>query len=184
MTEKFKCQIRNHTDKTITLKSPKNYIHRNFFIKGHTKLTVAFDDEAFFLSAYERIVYKKSGKIDCIKRKNFRRDLEFPTCKFLNLGGSFFEVMVIAPYDSLILPKGIEIVRHVPFYSFYSDFESVTIAEPKTVAVPVLMSPGEIKMEERQNIIYTKRPEKDLKKIKQMREQSYLRSVGLGSAGE
>lgn len=178
--ERFKTQIRNHTDQTVTLKSPKNCVHRTFFIQPHTTLTIAYSEEAYFLAPFERVVYKKSGKVETVKRRGFKRDLAFPATKFLNQGGAVVEILMIQQNDSVHLPLGIEVERSVPYYSFYSDFESVTIAKPRERFVPLLNNPGQLKRELVQNIVYKKRPKAELERLKKMREKSYLKSVGLG----
>jgi hypothetical protein len=184
MSEKYKCQIRNHRDDTVMLKAPKNYVYRTLFIQPHTTLTIAFSEEAYFLAPFERVVYKKSGKVETVKRRGFKRDLAFPVVKFLNRGGHMSEVVRVSDNDSQILPLGIEVERSVPFYSHFAEFESVIIAEPKEVVVPVYNSPGQHKTEKRQHIIYKKRNGKDLERLKKMRQVSYLRSIGLGASGE
>ncbi len=181
MSEKFKTVIKNNQDQFVILQSPKNYIHRMLRIPPSSSLTVIFDDVNHFLAPYSKITYFKSGKISCQKRSGFKKEMAFPTTRFLNRGGASVEVLPIQQNDSLHLPKGIPVERNIPISSFYSDFSEVIIAEPKSILVPVLMNPGQLKEEKKQQIIYKKRPEKDLQKILQMREASYLRSVGLGT---
>jgi hypothetical protein len=181
MTEQFKTVIKNNQDQFVILQSPKNYIHRMLRILPSSSLTVVFDDANHFLAPYSKITYFKSGKISCQKRSGFKRNLEFPICRFLNDGATDTEVLRIADHDAQVLPRGIEVVRHVPIHSHFADYESVTIGKPKEVVVPIYNNPGQHKTELRQNIVYKKRPEKELQRIQQMREASYLRSVGLGT---
>jgi hypothetical protein len=175
----YKTQIRNHSPNTINLPAPKNYVHRTLFIQPNATVTISFRDEAYILSGYERITYKKSGKVETKQRAGFKRDLEFPVVCFLNDGNTETEVLRIADHDAQILPRGIEVVRHVPIHSHFADYESVTIAKQKECYVPEYNT-GNLKRELRQNIQYRKRPQKDLDRLKKMRERSYLKSVGLG----
>jgi len=180
MGEKLKTVIKNNQDQFVILQSPKNYIHRMLRIPPSSSLTVIFDDVNHFLAPYSKITYFKSGKISCQKRSGFKRNLEFPICCFLNDGNTETEVLRIADHDAQVLPRGIEVVRHVPIHSHFADYESVTIAKQKEHYVPEYNT-GLLKRELRQNIVYKKRPEKELQKIQKMREAAYLRSVGLGN---
>lgn len=175
----YKTQIRNHSPNTINLPAPKNYVHRTLFIQPNSTATIAFSDKAYILSGYERITYKKSGKIETKRRDGFKRDLEFPVVRFLNDGNTETEVLRVADHDAQVLPRGIEVVRHVPIHSHFADYESVTIAKQKERYVPEYNT-GQLKKELVQNIQYRKRPQKDLDRLKKMREASYLKSVGLG----
>lgn len=179
MTEKYKTQIRNHCSRIVNLPAPKNYVYRTIFLQPNATVTISFSDPQYLLAPYERVVYRKSGAVDCKKRAGFKRDLKFPTCRFLNNGNTDTEALRITDHDVQLLPRGLEIVRHVPFFSTYAEYESVTISQPKERFVPEYNS-GNLKRELRPHIIYKKRNGKELERFKKMREASYLKSVGLG----
>jgi hypothetical protein len=181
--EKFSTVIKNNTDSVVTLKSANNYVYRYFYIQPQSSLTIHFSDEKYFLAPYEKITYKKTGRIDCVRRKGYKAPKpSFPSTVFLNNGPNDTEVIILDSNDTVQLPRGIAIEHQTPLFSFYAEFERVEILPPKQVPVPVVMSPGTIKYESRPNFQYKKRSPAELKKLKKMREDAYLKSAGFGRA--
>ena len=191
----YSTEIVNKTDKPIQIRNPivgqevrssgwGSTIYNKYYsfippYGGSIKLK--FVDNGYFLCPYERVIYRKNGRVDLKSRKGYKAPaLAWPVCTFLNIGGKNEEVVLIADNDSLRLPRGIPITRNVPVTSFYAEFEEVVIAVPIAVQVPDMSQPGSTKTEYRPNIQYEKRSEKELERIKKARERLYLKSVGLG----
>ena len=165
----------------INLRNPSNYVLNYSYIQPGQSLTLKFSDKKYFLFPFERVTYRKKGKVDLRQRKGYKEPKnEFPVTVFLNRGGHSREVVMISMEKSLLLPLGIPIRRHLDVSSFFADFSDVIIENPTPVAVPDFANPGSIKFEYRQNMVKKLRPESELKKIKTMRERLVLRSVGLG----
>ena len=180
---KFSTLIKNKTDRPVTLRNPPNYIRRNHStIPPGKSLTIDFEDASYFLAPFDRITYKKNGRVNLRERGDYEaHELKFPSCEFLNANPSAkVEIVMISEGHSLKLPYGIPIKIEVPVFSFYAEFEEVVICAPTAHPVPDIGHPGYTKMEYRANIQYVNRSEKELAEIKKRREQTYLRSVGLG----
>lgn len=178
--ETFSTVIKNNTDQSIQIRSPKNYVGAFLTVSPKSSRTVRFNDEAYFLAPYEKVTYKKSGRVDCVKRKGYEPPAErFPSTLFLNSGGGPLECIVLDRSDTIQLPRGIPI-RHnaMPLFSFYSEFSEVEILEPKMIPKPMVMNPGTIKYEKHPNFKLVKRSPADMKRLKEMREAAYLRSKG------
>lgn len=177
--ERYKTQIRNNRDQAVSLRSPKNYVGAILIVPPRSTRTIDFDEENYFLAQFEKIVFKKKGKVDTRQRKGYKvPEKKFPATTFLNSGGVDLECIVLDSSDTIQLPKGIPIHRNVPLFSYYAEFESVEISEPKTTPKAVIMNPGTFKYEKKPNFKLVKRSLADLKKLKQMREAAYLRSAG------
>lgn len=177
--EEYKTQIRNNRDQGVSLRSPHNYVGAFIVIPPQSSRIIEFDDKDYFLTPFERITYKKSGRIDCVKRKGYKEpERAFPATSFLNSGGAELECIVLDSSETIQISKGIQIKRTVPIFSYYAEFSEVEILEPKMIPKPMMMSPGTIKYEKRPSFRLVKRSPADMKRLKEMRESAFLYSKG------
>ena len=175
MERQLKTLVKNNTDKTIQIRTPDNYTFRYIYIRPNSSEMLKYDDPKFYMSSYERILYKKSGKLDLKPRSNWiEPTLPFPTTVFFNKGGADIEVVLIESNNSLVLPKGFPIRVHTPLRSFYSEFSEVIIADPIEKLVPDLGRKGLLRVEMCQNIIRKERDKREMEKLKKLREALYI----------
>lgn len=179
-TEIKRTQVVNRTAKTVNIKNPDNEncnYHYSLIPPGGSK-TFKYSDKSFYMIPFEKITFRRNGDVVLKDRKGFKpAELPWPTCVFLNRGNNQAEVVKIDYNESLHLPYGIPIKKHVPFNSFYAEYESVTIEKPTEHAIPDISHPGMLTVEYRANIIRKKRNPQDLKRITELREQAYLESL-------
>lgn len=176
--EEFKTHINNNSGNLIRLKSPRNYFGSHFVIQPKSRLTVEFTDERYFLAPYAKVVYKKTGGVLTQGRAGYKPPvLAFPSCVFLNESGADTEILVLDANESIYLPRGIAVSRTVPIFSLYAEYEAVTV-KTKQVPVPDIHRIGLIKYESRPDLDYQKRSKNELDRLKAMREDAYLKSVG------
>jgi hypothetical protein len=127
---------------------------------------------------WEKITYRKNGDVVLKDRKGYKEpEMPWPTCIFLNRGNNRAEVVQLDYNESLRLPYGIPIKKHVPFNSFYAEYESVTIEKPTEHAIPDISHPGMLAVEYRPRIIRKKRNKEDLKRITELLEKAYSESL-------
>jgi len=175
--EKYKTLIKNQSSETIQIRTPANYVYNNVPIDPGSSLTLRYDDPKFYMAPYERITYRKKGKVDLQPRSKWKQpDLQFPSTTFLNSGGAQTEVVQIEANNSLILPRGIPITVHTPPQSYYSEFSHVEIGDPIEKVIPDISRRGLLKIEKRQNFIRKKRDKKEMEKLKKLREAIYIRA--------
>ena len=146
--EKYKTLVRNQSNETIKIRTPSNYVYNSVPIDPGSSITLRYDDPKFYMTPFERIIYKKKGKVDLQPRSKWKQpDLPFPTTTFLNSGGHEVEVVQIEVNNSLILPRGIPITVHTPPHSYYSEFSYVEIGDPIEKVVPDISRRGLFKID-------------------------------------
>jgi hypothetical protein len=175
--EQYKTLVRNQSNESIQIRTPSNYVYHNIPIDPGASITLRYDDPKFYMAAYERVTYRKKGKVDLQPRSKWKQpDLPFPSTTFLNSGGAQTEVIQIEANNSLILPRGIPITVHTPPQSYYSEFSYVEIGDPIEKVVPDIARRGLLKLEKKPNFIRKIRDKKGMEKLKKLREAIYIRA--------
>jgi len=169
--------IENHSPNVWRFRSPQNYTGEYFSFRPGTVSTVEFDD-GYFLCPFSKIIYRKNGKIDVVKRKGYEAPvLQFPFVRFLNKGGNNIEIIILDIASKIELPKGIERTVEVAVDSIYAESESVTIDEPLKIPVPDFHIGG-MRTILKPNIIYTPRSKEQMEKLKKLRMKKFFKSSG------
>lgn len=173
----YKTSIVNKSETSVSISKSLDGGAYEYKIEHKKTVPIENTDPANYLSPYEKIIVtgtQKTVRLKGIKRAGWKDPFkDSPTrIEMCNFGGrAFCEIIFVQSGEVYHLHKGLVVVCEVLQGTWLEKYQKLTIAEPFIRKIPSKRYPGEIDVQEIQNMQYELRSEKEIENIRKRREE-------------